>query len=253
MGGILELESILKEVKFFGDFVLNYNNSNEYDLLQYRYCPLKNICYEDILKIYKILNVTNIVGLILVSLMLLKYNMDDIDKIRLYMHITGFDMYAEDFLQGNLHVIKKQQTTNEIIDNYNNIDKYDYANTIGNYSELIVYNSEITRVSEEYSKRIIWASREIGDIFGYDILSYHDSGLEKLIEVKGTNKGHNMISLSNNEKRLFFLNNNDYKYYIYHVDLLNKITYEITNQNGNIVDQFGNSYYNNNYKLIRRV
>jgi len=52
----------------------------------------------------------------------------------------------------------------------------------------------------DLSKNVIWASKDIGDGLGYDIISYDKSGKRILIEVKTTNGGRaTPFFLSNNE------------------------------------------------------
>ncbi len=52
----------------------------------------------------------------------------------------------------------------------------------------------------DLAKKVIWASKDIGDGLGYDIISYDKSGNKLLIEVKTTNGGQaTPFFLSNNE------------------------------------------------------
>ena len=253
------MQDILNEVRVFCNFVLNYNESYEKELLMYRYCPFKTMKYSSLLDICKYVGIYNVADLIMGFATYLGYTYDEIEKIRLYMHTIGFDYYVDSFLNGNLHVMKENKSIKEIVDDYANINNNNYANVVGNYSELSVYNYEKKKHKSDgnmdFVKRIIWASREIGDIFGYDILSFERDGNERLIEVKGTLKGNKSLKLTENENRLFENPHADIlpsKFYVYHVDLLNNEIYEIRKDGKYILDQYGNEYDKNNYILTRK-
>lgn len=60
---------------------------------------------------------------------------------------------------------------------------------IGDLGEQFVYDQERAKVKQyklPKSKQVVWVSRDKGDGFGYDILSYDEAGNEMYIEVKTT-------------------------------------------------------------------
>ena len=77
------------------------------------------------------------------------------------------------------------------------VSKYDPAErdarnrALGKEGERLVFEYERHRLTaagrEDLSRRIEWTSEERGDGAGYDILSFHADGRERLIEVKTTN------------------------------------------------------------------
>jgi hypothetical protein len=116
-------------------------------------------------------------------------------------------------------------------------DKKDYFKIsetnaeLGLQGELFVIEQEKNRLSDlkrkDLAEKVIHVSKNEGDCFGYDIISYDDSGNEKYIEVKTTLFGFNSnFYLTNNE--LFTLNQNGY-YFIYRV-----YNFDLERKNGSI-------------------
>ena len=139
---------------------------------------------------------------------------------------------------------------------------------IGDYAEVIMMKYEKERLKkmgrEDLASRIIHVSRFLGDIYGYDILSF-DGTKDKdgndtvfLIEVKGYYDGStDSIWLSKNEYRIFSseeLEDENSENYVYQLDFKRKLLFPIGEMDGNGIDVSGFIYKlddsNDNVKLL---
>ncbi len=78
-----------------------------------------------------------------------------------------------------------------IIQSYDPAKRDFMARRLGEAGERFLYHAEKNRLSAEgrddLAERVRWISKEEGDGFGYDILSYSREGAKRLLEVKTTN------------------------------------------------------------------
>lgn len=169
----------------------------------------------------------------------------------LYYHSISYEMLSK--IQNGLQV-HEYPSDKEIVSNFMNINTFkEKANIIGDYAELkvMIDEQEFLRVNNrlDLANRIIWVSRYIGDIFGYDILSFDLDGNPKFIEVKGTLYGNPYV---------FELSQNEFNHFrkielykektigmsarIYRVDLKNNQVYTLFGSSGYMYDQYGNNY-----------
>ncbi len=99
--------------------------------------------------------------------------------------------------------------------------KREQANAkLGELGEELIVNYEKWRLKKEgeslLSTKVVWVSKELGDGYGYDILSKNSDGSDRFIEVKTTKSGkHTPIYFSRNE--LSFSQNNYSSYFLYRV------------------------------------
>lgn len=109
--------------------------------------------------------------------------------------------------------IKKTDSKNLIEKSPIKMSKEDYVKRLatcinnGKTSEEAVYILEkqklVDLLREDLSEKVSWVSKDKGDGLGYDILSFTESGEEKYIEVKSSQKDNYSFYLS--QKELFFL------------------------------------------------
>lgn len=89
---------------------------------------------------------------------------------------------------------------------------------IGEKGEKLVLEFEKWRLKQEgrndLSKQVVWASKEIGDGLGYDILSKFANGQDKYVEVKATTQGKFApFYFTSNELKFSELNADSYSLY----------------------------------------
>ncbi len=138
---------------------------------------------------------------------------------------------------------------------------------IGDMAEIVVYQFERQRLHkmgrDDLAERILHVSRYLGDIHGYDILSF-DGTKDKdgndnvfLIEVKGYYSGNlDNIYLSNNEYQLFSsddLKEDHTEYLVYQIDYHKKRLQPITPHEGNGIDVSGSIYKLESNKTKKKV
>ena len=131
---------------------------------------------------------------------------------------------AENFDSILIETPNKQATINEKLNRQLSRSKWDYdsASTekkyLGDIGERFVYSFERHRLATqgkpELAEKIVWVSKELGDGYGYDILSFDDKGNRMYIEVKSTTKGkRSRFFLSANEFQVSQQKKSGYKIY----------------------------------------
>lgn len=146
------------------------------------------------------------------------------------IYYSSFGTDGNDYNQFRINKKRYYGTDDEIRNTYLNNLNDSYA--IGNYAELVVFKLQKQFLTlcgrPDLALKVKWVARDVGDGFGFDILSFDPITSEEiLIEVKGTNKEENeyKFTLSANEKRLFdnsIIYSNEFKkYYVYHVFINN--------------------------------
>ena len=259
------------EVEFFLNTIMFKNRTIvENDVLAYKFFPFMDanvdVEKEIVRKIKDVsydISIDELFGFF-ISKKAKKEQMMSENELRafLYYHSISYEMFLK-IQKGLMH---EYPSDKEIVSNFMNINAFrEKSNIIGAYAELKVILDEQEYLKEkgrdDLASRIIWVSRYIGDIFGYDILSFDEAGNPKFIEVKGTLYGNPYsFELSQNEfnhfKRIELVNKqNDLSARIYRVDLKNNQLLTIMGNKEYMCDQFGNYYaYSQNLdakKLIR--
>ena len=127
------------------------------------------------------------------------------------------DMEITDYITKNFDSIltetpTKRKMHNEESNQQLSRSKWDYesANTekkiLGNIGEQFVYLFERYRLETlgkpDLAEKVIWVSKNLGDGYGYDILSFDENGNRTYIEVKSTTKG---------KRSRFFLTANEFE------------------------------------------
>lgn len=146
------------------------------------------------------------------------------------IYYSSFGTDGNDFNQFRINNKRYYGTDEEIRNAYLNNPNDSYA--IGNYAELVVFKLQKQFLTlcgrTDLALKVKWVARDVGDGFGFDILSFDPITSEEiLIEVKGTNKEEKeyIFSLTEKEKGLFdksaMYSNSFEKYYVYHVFLNN--------------------------------
>jgi hypothetical protein len=112
------------------------------------------------------------------------------------VEISGVDETVELFVEnppalnpGNVDV-QAPKSLERLIRKFDPAARDARNRALGERGEERIYFSERTRLAKagrtELSKKVRWVSKEDGDGAGYDILSFSDSGDERLLEVKTT-------------------------------------------------------------------
>ena len=200
------------------------------------------------------------------------------------IYYSSFGTDGNDFNQFRINNKRYYGTDEEIRNAYLNNPNDSYA--IGNYAELVVFKLQkrylIAAGRPDLAEQVKWVARDVGDGFGYDILSFDPYTSEEIIiEVKGTRLKQNEFNfeLTNKENQFLYSSvnypNNNSKYLIYHVYIdkyNNEDIYPVSivdckkNENGDIIpfNQYdmeyeikenSNNYYVENYRrkyLFRR-
>ena len=103
-------------------------------------------------------------------------------------------------------LITRNQEIERIARTFDPAKRDDRNRKLGMAGEERAFHSEILRLRQEgrpdLARKVRWVSKEDGDGAGFDILSYHQSGQKRFLEVK-TTVGHNRTPffLSQNEKK----------------------------------------------------
>ena len=246
------LNKRLSEIKTFNEILI----SNDYKLQQQYVLLYKNIPYRDSKKIeiesYLIskefnYNISSYDDLLLFFQYLLNSDNNILYNQRSFVFNEKIDFSS---FQNNSKIKQRNiyPSDDEIVSNfevakmlygkgYKNLtedEKNFYNQAVGMYFEREVYNYEYNylcgKKRSDLAKKMIWVSKDVGDGFGYDILSFNpETEKEKLIEVKGSlshiNTGE--IELTHNEMRQFLnsfnMNDSNYSsdYYVYKCMYLN--------------------------------
>ena len=200
------------------------------------------------------------------------------------IYYSSFGTDGNDYNQFRINKKRYYGTDDEIRNTYLNNLNDSYA--IGNYAELVVFKLQKQFLTlcgrPDLALKVKWVARDVGDGFGFDILSFDPYTSEEIIiEVKGTRLKQNEFNfeLTNKENQFLYSSvndpNNNSKYLIYHVYIdkyNNEDIYPVSivdckkNENGDIIpfNQYdmeyeikenSNNYYVENYRrkyLFRR-
>lgn len=252
----------MEEVNRFNEILLNFNYfPNERTLLLYRYFPFKSGNIEVEKYLFSLLFNNPDINKYLDNLLLAFTSINN-ENYRKISNLLRTFIYDENLRYDNfknnsrLFGINKYPSEDEIVSNFRNLanekDNPSRNLAIGFYAELVALKDELNYLNNnnrpDLGDKVIWTSRDIGDGFGYDILSYNPINLhEKLIEVKGTMSLTNDINVSYNEYRLF--NNIVFPKYDYHTeikeDYIFKIVYFDEQFNPHIFDITGKKIADN--------
>lgn len=268
----------INECSLFGTILMldEYTKIERY-LLAHYYIPFKNGDYEFerdcFLSVYSKKEYYSLSDLIH-NFALNNGTIVDKDRINDFLRdhkmdsLNGFKKYKNPY---KIHIWKEDNA--EIKQDYKNLANMpdeERNSIIGDFGETIVYEYERQRLHkmgrDDLADRVLHVSRYLGDIYGYDILSF-DGTKDKegndcifLIEVKGYySSTRDNIYLSNNEYQQFSSNeeqDNHTQYLVYQIDYHRKKLYPIIPYQGDGLDVSGNIYklsQNKKKKVLRKI
>ena len=200
-----------------------------------------------------------------------KYNIDKYSNMSLKEIDLELNKYID--MEHGINPNSHKYDVMVVLKSIMNKDKYNmYYNNRSLLDEqdiMFIGSEEYTRDYEDFflkfnNNKSIWVSKEYGDGYGYDILSYEMSNdKEKLIEVKSgqtmdftltKNEYKKMLEVSESEKDNYYI----YKYTNINKDIPDMYIYKYDKENDVLVDEDNNivltltpnQYYDQNKKRV---
>lgn len=126
----------------------------------------------------------------------------NIKDVRNYFECNGIYVNNVPFIKNMLcnydNPYKNQDGLKRDFERIDNFSEKEQCSVVGRYGELEIYN--MLRESLKPDEEIKWVSKDVGELFGYDIIINNVmTGKVRLIEVKTSYKNNGELTLSLNE------------------------------------------------------